>query len=69
MDELRRGSKFVRVGYYKGLLPPADLTDADGIMDWLDQRGFVKLEWEKIRELMESSSNLDARRDGDDVDT
>jgi len=65
VDELRRGSKFVRVGYYKGLLPPEDITDADGVMDWLDQRGFVKLEWEKIRQMMDSSSKLETMGDGD----
>ncbi|TFY77907.1 hypothetical protein EWM64_g6105 [Hericium alpestre] len=39
--------QFVRVAYVKGLLPPEDLSDADGIMDWLDQRGVINMEWHK----------------------
>ena len=52
---------FVRVAFAGGLRPPDDLGDADGIMDWLDQRGFIEFEWQKIKTLMESARNLDAR--------
>jgi len=40
-------------------LPPEDLSDADGIMDWLDQRGTVAMEWQKIKEMMESARKLE----------
>ena len=51
VEELRTGAGargFVRVAYARGVRPPDDLSDADGIMDWLDQRGIIKLEWQKV---------------------
>lgn len=74
VDELRASSNnkrgFVRVAFAKGLKPPKDLTDADGIMDWLDQRGIIDQEWRNIRDLMESARNLEmaAKRGDDDID-
>jgi hypothetical protein len=56
----------VRVAYYKGLLPPSDISDADGIMDWLDQRGFVTMEWQKIKEMMSSVGKLDSHTGRED---
>jgi hypothetical protein len=71
VEELRSSGarSFVRVAFAKGLKPPKDLTDADSIMEWLDQRGIVNMEWQTVRELMESARNLEvvARR-GDDID-
>jgi hypothetical protein len=73
VDELHdnQGARgFVRVAYAKGIKPPKDLTDADGIMDWLDQRGIISMEWQIVRDLMESARNLEmaAKRGGDDLD-
>lgn len=74
MEELRTGAGargFVRVAYARGVRPPDDLSDADGIMDWLDQRGIINIEWQKVKEMMESARNLEmkARRgEGDDDD-
>lgn len=72
IDELRasEGKRgFVRVAFAKGIKPPEDLTDADGIMDWLDQRGIIDMEWRTIRDLMESARNLEmAAKRGDDND-
>ncbi|KZP19459.1 hypothetical protein FIBSPDRAFT_827984 [Athelia psychrophila] len=73
VDELRKsdGSRgFVRVAFAKGIKPPEDLTDADGIMDWLDQRGIIDMEWQSVRELMESARNLEmaSKRGENDVD-
>jgi hypothetical protein len=73
VEELRssNGARgFVRVAFAKGLKPPKDLTDADGIMGWLDQRGIIDMEWQTIRELMESARNLEmaAKRGEDKVD-
>ena len=61
---------FVRVAYAKGIKPSKDLTDADGIMEWLDQRGIIDMEWQAIRELMKSARNLEmaAKRGEDDID-
>jgi hypothetical protein len=73
VEELRssNGSRsFVRVAFAKGIKPPKDLTDADHIMDWLDQRGIIGMEWQTIRELMQSARNLEmaAKRGEDDTD-
>lgn len=76
VDELRKSKGddtrgFVRVAFAKGIKPPNDLTDADGIMDWLDQRGIIDLEWHNVRELMESARNLEmiSKRGGEnDID-
>jgi hypothetical protein len=72
VEELRSSNDtrgFVRVAFAKGLKPPKDLADADGIMDWLDQRGIIDMEWQVVRELMESARNLEmaARRGEDDI--
>ena len=68
LDHLRGDGNFVRVGFWKGLQPPEDLTDADGIMEWLDQRGFVQMEWQRIKDMMSSASKLDGREDDQDLD-
>jgi hypothetical protein len=41
-------------------LPPPDTSNPDDVMEWLDQRGTVSAEWQKLRELLERASNLDA---------
>lgn len=72
VDELRHSNGergFVRVAYAKGIKPPEDLTDADGIMDWLDERKIIDMEWQKVREMMESARNLEmAAKRGNDAD-
>lgn len=57
---------FVPVAYAGGLKPPEDLKDADGIMNWLDERGVIETEWLRIKQIMESTTNLDKRGDDDD---
>ena len=65
LDHLRGDGNFVRIGFWKGLHPPEDLSDADGIMDWLDQRGFVQMEWQRIKDMMKSASKLEGGREDD----
>ncbi|VDB82998.1 unnamed protein product [Peniophora sp. CBMAI 1063] len=65
LDHLRGGGNFVRVGFWKGLQPPEDLADADGVMDWLDQRGFIQMEWQRIKDMMSSASRLEGGREDD----
>jgi hypothetical protein len=38
-------------------------------MDWLDQRKIIEMEWQIVRELMESARNLEmaAKRGEDDT--
>lgn len=63
IDELRSSGThgFVRVAYAGGKKPPEDLSDADGIMDWLDERGIINMEWQRMKEMMESARNLEMR--------
>lgn len=58
------------MAFSKGKKPPSDLTDADGIMAWLDERGVIDMEWQSIKQLMESARNLEmgAKKGEDDVD-
>ncbi|KAI0818744.1 hypothetical protein BC629DRAFT_1463896 [Irpex lacteus] len=60
---------FVPVAFAGGAKPPDDLSDADGIMNWLDERGVISSEWHKIKEMMDNATNLEvASKRGDDVD-
>ncbi|KAJ7109405.1 hypothetical protein C8R44DRAFT_802425 [Mycena epipterygia] len=51
--------KVVSVKYARGKKPPKDLSDADGINDWLVERNLVDIEWAKIELLMDKARNLD----------
>lgn len=58
----------MRVAYSGGKAPPDDLEDADGIHEWLDDRRVIDLEWQKIKEAMESARTLEVaskRGEGD----
>ncbi|KAI6028429.1 hypothetical protein F5J12DRAFT_805362 [Pisolithus orientalis] len=59
---------FVKVAYVGGALPPDDPQDADKFMEWLDQRGIIDMEWQKIRQMMESARNLESRGEMDDLE-
>jgi len=63
---------FVRIAFAGGSQPPKNMRDADKVMDWLDQRGVVEWEWQKVRQLMDKARNLEngAKRGGnlDDMD-
>ncbi|KAG2134421.1 uncharacterized protein EDB93DRAFT_1092717 [Suillus bovinus] len=61
---------FVRVAFAGGAEPPKDMRDADKVMDWLDQRGLIEFEWQRVRELMDKARNLEmrAKRGGDQDD-
>ncbi|KAH8117556.1 hypothetical protein DFH11DRAFT_1575762 [Phellopilus nigrolimitatus] len=61
VDELSdTGRGFVKVAYAGGVAPPDDVSDADQIMDWLDTRGIIGMEWQKVKNLMSRATNLDA---------
>lgn len=55
-DETRR---FVKVAYFRGIRPPRDLHDADRVMEWLDERGIIDIEWQKVRQMMDNARNLE----------
>jgi hypothetical protein len=72
IDSLRKSRKkgFVRVARAGGRKPPQDLSKADDIVDWLDQRGIVDQQYEILKDMIESARNLEvaAKRGGDDGD-
>ncbi|KAG1878062.1 hypothetical protein DFJ58DRAFT_712696 [Suillus subalutaceus] len=61
---------FVRIAFAGGVKPPKDMRDADKVMDWLDQRGLIESEWQRVKELMDKARNLEirAKRGGDQDD-
>jgi hypothetical protein len=72
IDVLRNnktGYGFVRVARAGGVRPPDDLSNADGIMAWLDDRKIIEIEWQKINDMMESARHLEmAAKRGENVD-
>ncbi|EJD06032.1 uncharacterized protein FOMMEDRAFT_166326 [Fomitiporia mediterranea MF3/22] len=63
------GRGFVRIAYPRSVAPPDDVSDADQVMEWLDQRGIINTEWLRIKQLMTQATNLEAdlkRGKGDD---
>ena len=42
------------------LPPPEDTSNPDDITEWLDKKGIVSAEWQKLCELLERAGNLDA---------
>jgi hypothetical protein len=65
----RKKRPYNLLSYSKSLPPPKDTSDPDEVMEWLDQRGTVSAEWQKLRELLERASNLDtwASRKEEDI--
>ncbi|TFK89145.1 hypothetical protein K466DRAFT_661791 [Polyporus arcularius HHB13444] len=63
----REGRGFVQVAYANGKQPPEDLSDADAIMDWLDERQIITIQWQEIKTMMENARHLEVRggRGGD----
>ncbi|KAI0079928.1 hypothetical protein K474DRAFT_1673008 [Panus rudis PR-1116 ss-1] len=67
--QARRGRTFVPVAYAGGAQPPDDLTDADAIMNWLDQRHIIEFQWHAVKSMMDEARNLEvASKRGDDDD-
>ena len=56
----RKRRSYDRLAYAKGLPPPEDISNPDDVMEWLDRRGTISAEWQKLRELWERASKLDA---------
>jgi len=68
--ELRSTGKtgFVKVGFARGVRPPEDVTDGDGIMDWLDERGIIGMAWTEVKEMMERARKLESMGRGQKED-
>jgi hypothetical protein len=50
---------FVRVAHEGGQRPPDDPEDADGICEWLEDRKIILMEWQNLKEVMDSARKLD----------
>jgi hypothetical protein len=68
--ELRSTSKkgFVKVAFAKGIRPPKDVNDGNGIMDWLDQRGVITMAWTEMKQMMERARKLESMGQGEKDD-
>lgn len=55
----RKRRSYDRLAYAKDLPPPEDTSNPDDVMEWLDKRGTISAEWQKLRELLERASKLD----------
>ncbi|KAF8495624.1 hypothetical protein JB92DRAFT_2747549 [Gautieria morchelliformis] len=76
VDHLREATTQLRIGKKDGKrvfvpatngpAPPGDLDDADGMMDWLDGRGVINVQWTKVKEMMERAHKLEAKGRGGD---
>ncbi|PCH38064.1 hypothetical protein WOLCODRAFT_96408 [Wolfiporia cocos MD-104 SS10] len=60
---------FVIVAHASGVQPPEDLSDPDGIMEWLDERGVITGEWRNLKKMMDSARNLDVHSRGGENDS
>ncbi|KAI0721002.1 hypothetical protein C8T65DRAFT_631903 [Cerioporus squamosus] len=65
----REGRGFVQVAYANGKQPPEDLKDADAIMDWLDERQIITIQWQEIKTMMENARHLEVRGGRGDGDS
>jgi hypothetical protein len=66
----KANKQFYRVAYAGGKQPPEDLDDADALTDWLDERGVIEREWQRIRLIMDSARKLEMDgKKGEDLDT
>lgn len=63
----RQSGGFFRISYSGTKKPPEDLDDADAIYEWLDERKVLDMEWQKIKDMMESARHLEmASKKADD---
>jgi hypothetical protein len=60
VDLVQRPSKKRPFSRFSNLPPPEDTSNPDDMTEWLDKRGIVSAEWQKLSELLERASNLDA---------
>lgn len=68
MHAAQQSKGFIRVTYDGRRRPPKDLSDADSICEWLDDRKIIDMEWQRIKGIMESARHLEMIAGKDDVD-
>ncbi|KAF9564621.1 hypothetical protein CPC08DRAFT_705158 [Agrocybe pediades] len=59
LRDAQSSTGFRTVAFYGGIEPPENLDDADGICEWLDQRQVVEMEWQNLKNMMESARHLE----------
>lgn len=60
---------FIPVAFAGGAVPPDDPNDADGIMNWLDERHVIDAQWMAVKKMMDDARGLEmAATRGDDDD-
>lgn len=60
---------YIPVAFAGGAVPPEDTNDADSIMNWLDERHVIDMQWMAIKKMMDDARGLEmAAKRGDDVD-
>ncbi|ETW85886.1 hypothetical protein HETIRDRAFT_309140 [Heterobasidion irregulare TC 32-1] len=55
---------FTRVAR-SNMKPPSDLSNPDSILDWLEGTNVISMEWQRLKELMESARKLEGNRELD----
>jgi len=56
---IRDKESFHTVAFFGGKKPPKDLSDTDGLCDWLDERQVIDIEWQKLKKMMDSAQHLE----------
>ncbi|KZT52461.1 hypothetical protein CALCODRAFT_520703 [Calocera cornea HHB12733] len=46
---------------------PEDVDDPDAIMDWLDRKAVIAIEWNRFKQMLESAQNLEKMKPEDDM--
>lgn len=64
----KQSKGFIRVAYEGRRRPPKDLSDADGICEWLDERKLIDMGWQRIKDIMESARHLEMVPGKEDAD-
>ncbi|THH33837.1 hypothetical protein EUX98_g254 [Antrodiella citrinella] len=60
---------YVPIAYAGGMQPPQSLKDADEVVAWLDSRHIIAKEVQRLKQMMESATNLEvASKRGEDDD-
>ena len=60
---------YVPVAYAGGVKPPESIEDADAVMAWLDSRQIIAREIARLKQMMDSATNLEvASKRGEDDD-
>jgi hypothetical protein len=58
---------YVTIRRENGTRPPEDLADADGLVDWLEDRGVIENEYKQVKDMIAQAHKLEsAAKKGED---